>query len=263
MANENRTAGELLLEKYLRNRGLPFEYEKRYDGKTKLIDYTVPINGRDFLFEVKQFDPVPVAMGSSVVLDPYGRIREKLDDAGKQFSQYKGHPCVLVLVNNGQHPLFIEHPVIMSGVMYGDAGFVLNFDPVQGRIVGDPEPQFLGHGKMIRPHWKTPANRRISAIITLRQYNVGLQRVKRYLESLDDCERRMVLSHLLSYDFPFDTEEREVCALIWENYFAEVPFPRNVFCGPYDQRWGIVDQHPGRLFCGEGIREFEPDTPSE
>ncbi len=35
---------------------LAFEFEKKYRGKSERVDYTVLIVGRDFLFEIKQFE---------------------------------------------------------------------------------------------------------------------------------------------------------------------------------------------------------------
>jgi hypothetical protein len=52
-----RTASEAHFEEYLTEQGLPFDYEKPYPGKSKRVDYTVPIDGRNFLFEVRELDP--------------------------------------------------------------------------------------------------------------------------------------------------------------------------------------------------------------
>ncbi len=81
---------EQLFEDYLRLQGLSFEFEKPYPGKSKLVDYTVPFDGRDFFFEVKQFEqknyPLPTSMAA---VDYYGPIRAKIDQAQKKFKVYE------------------------------------------------------------------------------------------------------------------------------------------------------------------------------
>ena len=37
---------------------------------------------------------------------------------------------------------------------------------------------------------------------------------------------------------PFDYEERQLGVIVWENVFADIPFPENAFCGLYDEHWG-------------------------
>jgi hypothetical protein len=83
-----RNISEQLFEDYLRLRALPFEFEKPYPGKSKLVDYTVPVGGRDFLFEVKQFEQknYPLPQSGPTFVDPHRAIRSKIDQAKRQIS---------------------------------------------------------------------------------------------------------------------------------------------------------------------------------
>lgn len=71
-----KNISEQLFEDYLRLQGLSFEFEKPYPGKSKLVDYTVPLCGRGFLFEVKQFEqknyPLPTSMSAFRSTPPRG-----------------------------------------------------------------------------------------------------------------------------------------------------------------------------------------------
>jgi hypothetical protein len=58
----------------------------------------------------------------------------------------------------------------------------MNVDPSLGRAVGPTEPAFLERGKMIRPRTHEPQNTRISALITLREYHVGGERLYRHIK---------------------------------------------------------------------------------
>jgi hypothetical protein len=149
-----RTNGEILFEEYLESQGLPFEFEKEHAGKAKRPDYTIGWEGRVVVFGVKDFDPPERFSTGFGFVDPYTRIREKIDQGRDKFKQYKECCCGLVLHNAG-HPLVSLHePNIMLGAMYGDAGFTFPLDRSTG--VGDAgqlKRAFLGRGKMIRPNW--------------------------------------------------------------------------------------------------------------
>jgi hypothetical protein len=77
-----KTEGERLFEEYLCSQRITnFEYEKEYSGKSKRIDYTVPLD-REYLFDVKDFSYTKVLEGGSY--DPYRRLRGKISDLREQ-----------------------------------------------------------------------------------------------------------------------------------------------------------------------------------
>jgi hypothetical protein len=253
-----KTVSEELFERYLESQGLAFEFEKQYEGKSRRPDYTVAIGGKGYLFEVKEFEPGDMPLGTSQ-FDPYPPIRAKIDAARKKFKEFEGFPCCLVLHNKGAF-VMTERPYVMLGAMYGDAGFKLAFDPNLGKAVGDPEAAFLGMGKMIRPHWREPENRRITAILTLRHYAAGMRRYSLWWDEI----RRQIKAGAIDPDATpepdFDIGERGLGVLVWDNAFAEIPLPLNVFRGPYDERWSVVDNDQRLTFRGAGIVAVEPDS---
>lgn len=236
-----KTQSEVLFERYLVENGLSFEHEKPYQGKSKLVDYTVPIHGQDWLFEVKQLESnKSFAPSGPAVFDPYPPIYAKIKEGQKKFKEYDGMRCCLVLYNNGRDLAMISDPNIMCGAMYGRTGWTMNFDPELGCAVGDPEPAFLSGGKMIG------FNTRISAVIALREYNLGTAKytswVKRQWQSAGNLPEP-----------DFDVEEKKLCVIVFENAYADIPFPNDIFNGEFDARYGQVGQNIERKHWGSGL----------
>jgi protein-tyrosine phosphatase len=254
------TKGERLFEAYLLSQGITdYEFDKSHLGKAKRPDYSVALD-REYLFEVKDFTPVDIP--TSGAYDPHRRIRQKIDLAREQFREYKDLPCSLVLYNNNSALIHLESPHIMLGAMYGDWGVSIDFNPELGEL--DPateRTEFHGRGKMIRPNWSEPQNTTISAVITLREFEVGprklgvfLERVKRRNPNITPAE---AFAECFSQNIDFDKHERQLGVIVWENGFARVPLPRNLFCGTFDERWGRKGEAIDRVFVGSGITALE------
>jgi len=253
-----KTTSEELFERYLESQGLGFEFERQYEGKSRRPDYTVAIGGKEYLFEVKEFEPGDTPPGTSQ-FDPYRRIRAKIDAAQKKFKEFEGFPCCLVLYNSAAF-VMTERPYAVLGAMYGDAGIRIPFDPHRIKATAEPEAAFLGGGKMIRPHWKEPENRRISALLTLRHYPSGKRRYSRWWVGI----RAQIKAGAIDRDSvpgpPFDIEELGLGVVVWDNAYAEISLPLDIFRGPYDERWSVVDDNQWLSFRGSGILAVEPDT---
>src|SRR5256885_2172301 len=113
-----QTIGEEVFEEYLQSQGLlEFEYEKEHSGKSKRPDYTVPINGREFIFDVKEFAPPRHLSGYSGYYDSYASVREKINQVARQFKEYKDRPCCLVLYNAGDPFVHLQDPQDILGAM--------------------------------------------------------------------------------------------------------------------------------------------------
>ena len=153
-----------------------------------------------------------------------------------------------------------ERPHVMLGAQYGDAGFKLPFDPNLGRAVGDPETAFLSRGKMIRPYWREPENRRISAILTLRHYPVGKRRYSRWREEIREQIKTGAIDPDAVPQPDFDFGELGLGVVVWDNAYAEIPLPLDIFRGPYDERWSVVVNDQRLTFRGAGIVAVEPNT---
>ena len=260
------TLGELLFQDYLAAMGYSYEFEKPFPGRKKRPDYTVNRNGV-FLFDVKDFDPCMPSLGFGAY-DPYPRIREKIDEGREKFKEFKDYPCSLVLKNNGNAFVHLETPDIMLGSMYGDAGFTMPVWLGDGPMPSErPEAKraFLGGGKMIRP--RRHQNTTISAIITLRHINVGNRRIDKVWKERIHADKGIEDEEILGmYEnvcpeaaerYPnFDPQEKQLCVMVWENAVARIPLSRELFVGPYDERWGYGDGHQSLVFRGEKLTEL-------
>jgi hypothetical protein len=45
--------------------------------------------------------------------------------------------------------------------------------------------------------------------------------------------------------------------MVWENVYARVPLPRDLFNGPCDERYGLDGGDITRIFCGSVFEEFD------
>src|ERR1051326_8017117 len=157
-----KTIGERTFEEYLNAQQIKYEFERLPAGKKRPPDYTI-IRDREYLLEVKDFDPTDVPEAGAY--DGYARIRLKIDSARKKFQECEGYACALVLYNNDARLVDVITPQFVLGAMYGNVGIVIPFNAETGELTGEDYQAFLGGGKMTRPHWKNPENTRISALI--------------------------------------------------------------------------------------------------
>ena len=99
MTDANRNASELLFEEYLTAQGYTnWTHEVPVEGKRKNPDYRLEHLGSSLVFEVREFNvPMPTMGGGKY--DPYGPIREKINQSTRQFKEYKEFSCSVVLAN--------------------------------------------------------------------------------------------------------------------------------------------------------------------
>ncbi len=246
------TSGELDFKDYLNSMNYPYEFEKEFPGKRQRPDYTVTKN-REFLFDVKDFDPY-MPLGAAQY-DPYPRIREKIDEGRRKFRQFKEFPCSIVLKNNGNVFVHLDSTDIMLGSMYGDAGFSFPIDIGLGRGTDNLERKFLSRGKMVR-HAHVQ-NTTISALITLRYVAVGMQRYRKMVKQYPKLGVDETLAAAAEHFPNFDLDEKHLGVIVWENAFARIPLSRDLFKGQYDQRWGCEDGRQLIVFTGEELAALE------
>lgn len=255
-----RTKGERLFEMYLRSQGiLEFEYEKEHPGKRRRPDYTLTLD-REYLFDVKDFTYVEIPQAGSY--DPHRRLRQKIGEVRDQFREYKGWPCCAVLYNDNAPLVDLNTPMIVLGAMYGDMGTTMQFNTTTGQIVeGSERQEFLSRGKMLLRSMKSDSavvrNTTISALITLRHVRTGYARLCKDLRDRKE-QPGFNLGGWLDGERDFDQEEEHLGVIVWENAFARMPLPRDLFCGDYDQRYGVDDEGQlHRIHAGSGVLEYE------
>jgi hypothetical protein len=57
----------------------------------------------------------------------------------------------------------------------------------------------------------------------------------------------------------FDAEEKQLGVIVWENAVARIPLSRELFTGPYDERWGYEPNRQSIIFRGEKLRALSED----
>jgi excisionase family DNA binding protein len=253
---------ELLFEQYLAERGLgKADHEPEFPGAAKRVDYRLLHNGKRLWFEVKEFadDMSLFSDTSGGAFDGYAAIRGKINRATEKFREYKGECCSLVLFNEGANLAHIDSPGIVMGAMLGNLSFRVPID-IEARKQAGPTKSFFGDGgKMIDPHTKTPQNTTISAMIALERLPVGQRECRIRMAREERHESRQ-----LSWDEMFEmskptcpAEERLVLrTTVYENPYARIPLPADIFCGPFDERWGSRDGQMISKYIGPELADL-------
>lgn len=265
-----QTPGEAVFGNCLTKRGIPFEFERVHAGKAKRPDFTITWEGEDCLFDLKDRtrppdglvidDPLADArdeddLNIGSVEPPYRWIREQIEQGRRKFKEFKGSPCAIVMFPADGWGHDLCEPDFVLGAMYGDFGIVVPRNSATGMFDGDKfHGAFLDNGKMIRPRWKKPQNTSLSALITLRTVNVGQARLNRYLDENYPNVRLWQRPDILS-KVDFDISEKHIGVIVWENVFAIVPFPSDLFRGPYDERWGRDGEVIRRVHVGSALAD--------
>src|SRR5882724_11953958 len=183
-----KTESERLFETYLQTSGhLEFEFEPELsEGSARpdfVLDASIEGSPLRILFEVKEFQPTPAdfQLGGGAY-DPYGAIRDKIQEGRRKFREYKQYACGLVLYNAGK-PLVDLRWEFIYGAMLGNLGYSIPFDTAKGILVGKPSltPVFTHGGEMHREKDSVPIepqNTTISAIVVLGLLPVGKRRLE-------------------------------------------------------------------------------------
>jgi hypothetical protein len=242
----SKTAGEEVFETYLDCVSVPFEFEKEHRGKRKRPDYTIVWKEHTVVLDVKDFEP-PTNIGTGPQsFDPYTRIREKIDQGRGKFSEFKEYPCGLVLYNRGDPFVQLSEDCIMLGAMYGDSGFTFPFNLHTGMgDSGQMKPAFLGRGKMIRPRRPTPQNTTISALITLDRIRPHFLTVLQMSHEFPDKDFWQLEEQAKRVIPNYDPGGEVTRVIVWHNAVARIPFPEDLFRGPYDSHMGVTVEKDG------------------
>lgn len=224
------TPGEILFEKYLFSQDLTFSFEKDHPGKTKRPDYTIEWQGSTIVLDVKDFEAPQQLMRSAFTVDPYPRIREKIEQGRDKFKQFKEFCCGLVLYNGGNPLVALHEPGSMLGAMYGDSGFTVPFDPETGIFDSSKmRPAFLGGGKMIRPTWRVAQNTTISAVITLGTIRPDYLRLLDMVHEYPEMTPVELAEHAEGTIPSYDPNREIARVIVWNNAVARIPFPVDLF----------------------------------
>jgi hypothetical protein len=257
----SKNPSETLFEEYLMSHGhSDWHYEVDTGGKRlgKRPDYRLTDHGAFHYFEVKEF-AVPTLTLMTDSYDLYKPIRKKIDRAAGQFKNCQEFSCSLVLSNLNCAIVRLEIPLVVIASMLGDLAFQV---PVRGPLAeGDPgRTIFTDRGKMVNYKRREPQNTTVSSVIVLGTYSAfdkQIEEASRQRRQLLD--RKMTLDESvkealeLIQEIGNDRGERVVRVVVYENPFARIPLSRDLFQGPFDERWGLDGQFMRRIFIGTEI----------
>jgi hypothetical protein len=265
-----KPTSEQLFEEYLKARGLlDFRFEPNFTKTLKRPDYTLVFRGQELLFEVNEFRATAEDFRPGFGhYDPYGPIREKINAAREKFKNLNNYPCSLVLYN-GEKPLVDLGWQMIYGAMLGNLAIRMPFDPQRRALSEMAETGFFGGGgKMVRYTDKKPIepqNQTISAIVVLEQSGVGRRRFEIELR-----RKEVELGRDLTWEEHYhlidqmrgtecDASLTQLRVVVCENPYALSPLRRDIFLGPYDERYGASETGAQvvRLSVGEQLERLE------
>lgn len=273
---EDHTLSEQIFEQYLRINGYPnIEYEPALAQTNRRPDYRVTLGNEQLLFEVKEFlfskeDSARYSRVNGIGIgggayDPYGRIRQKIDDAREKFAGVRDQVCCLVLFNQ-EKPLVDLNWQMVYGAMLGPIAVSIPFNPSIGEFDhSQARDVFSGKGKCGPGH-----NTTLSAVLVLEPLLLGERRFRCHYNKL----RSEIGDHKPTWAELFELErterekalgtERDPGLIQWrvvvhENPWASNPLDRALFCSRFDERYGDRDYDGAiqRIFAGDAVKEIE------
>ena len=269
MQNDNakfKNESERIFEQYLDSNGFQDEriHEPEIKGKNRKIDYLLNWKGCKNFFEVKELrkkfnEPVTRATH----FNPYSSLRTKINEARKQFKEYKEYSCSLVVYNCGDSSAVLK-PDIILGAMLGNLGIAADFDTEKDEAVAGSERNvFLDGGKMIDGKRKQPQNTTISAIVVVEAFLDNAEIEKAMQEEVKKQKRELTGPEFVKVRMKLQKDHKVRSVLrvvVIENPFARVMFPGDLFCGSFDERWKWREDLNGkveRVFAGSKLKELE------
>jgi hypothetical protein len=248
-----KTQADLTFEEYISQHrlGTP-QYEPPFIGASCSIDYRLLHNEQFLWFEVKEFSEDERLVKGEIhgAYDPHKSIRSKIQEAKRQFQDFQGECCSLVLFNDSINLVDICEPRIVLGSMLGDVALNIPFDP-DTKEERPPTPVFTGGGRL-----KQNRNTKISAVIALERFKVGQHELEIKVEQIENAKQRSLGFEELREIAQSDREayERRVLrTIVYENPHAVCPLPRDIFIGPFDERWGREGDQIKLVYTGVEI----------
>jgi len=263
---KSRLDGEALFRAYLRQRRLPSDYEA--PSGSRHPDFLVHHPSGDVVAEV--FEPVRRLLGRSGAAEPYEHLRrafrgrKRKQGAG---AKQGGVPYVVVLADSNSDTSFDE--VSVTGAMFGSHGIAMPFNP----DLGSADKLGARSGFLRGGGLNSDKNTRYSAVVVINKFNPTLHRVQRDYQDkivrygIPAGQRSPVIFRAFeeaTQSGHFDEHAARARLTVFHNPFAATPLPMEVFGGPHDQQWNVIEHSPGEaeyslvaegVFCWELPRD--------
>lgn len=247
---------------YLESRTLEWDHEALVGDNRP--DFSVHWAGQRVICEAHEprFE-LPNRVGA---FDPYSVLRRSIRKKRRQGAGARadGLPYVLVVSDVGADIVFDERNV--PGAMFGDASITL-------RVAVGPYPaEQRGESRLVAGRGgqlQHSTNTRFSAVCVIREFNPTTAAVERMLPPVDlpappTLER--VTARLVDgfaaferavAEGVYDPDATATRLLVFHNPYAGAALPPDLFAGPYDQIFGLVNDEGGYGLVAEGVRSLE------
>ena len=259
MPKDKRNLSELLFEESMEAHAYTnWTREQPIESKEKRPAYRLEDGGSSWFFQVKEFEPRTPSLRHGCY-DPYRPIRDKINQTADDLKKYREYSCSVVLANPYATLVHIGDPWAMIGAMLGSR--VFQFELCAKTDTEYPiEHGFIGSSKRVKYKRDEPQNPAVSAAIVLSTYPLRQSQIH---IAIRDRNRELGRETSLSEDLEFyDTipdgpELRRVRVIVYDNPFARIPLCKNLFRGPFDERWGVDGKFMRRIYVGEEVRKIE------
>ena len=250
------TESERAFEQYLTQQKL--QWTRLPETDRPQPDYAVKHERVRCLFEVKEFD-IPTIQPTGG-FDPSPAVREKIHRARRKFGEYKDHPCAVVLWSSKSILRTLIPPFVMAAAF----GNVIDFgDGFEGDIGDEPLCYAFSGPAALTPS----ANTTLSAIVILSSYQldqVWVEAWRRLSEKIQKGEptqlsdqfnlTQQVAENFVGSRYLFQGSLRTI---LLENPYARLPFPPDLFMGPFDQRWHLESGRYRLCFMGSELTRLK------
>lgn len=260
---QKKNKSERVFELYLNSNGYKakWTHEPSISGKNKHPDYLLESNDEKSFFEVKELrKKLNEPPEQTAFINPYSGLRAKINEASKQFKEYKEYRCSLVVFNIDDRQARLR-PNYVFAAMLGDEGVEIDLDAAKGKVIeGSEKLAFLDGGKMVDYKRKQPQNTTISAIVVLEEFTDNSEVEKTLIEEIKKRDKQFTVAEIanIRFDEGHPVRSRRVPrVVVIKNPYARIAFPDNLFKGPFDERWEMKDNKIVRVFAGNRLRELE------
>jgi hypothetical protein len=248
------TPGEVLMARYLDDRGWPWDYEAEVGNKHP--DFTVRHPDGPFVIEV--YEPVLELPPGGGSFDSYRPLRGMF--TGNKRQQYvaardEDMPFLIALARTHSHVDF--EPVIVAGAMFGDLQVSVTFGPdaedstpISSETIFGPSGKvqpgrFTGLSAVLLLHDYNPTQVRADQAVRDRLGSVHVRPDQSYesvLRDITDGARvsREVYEHFAATGDYIEGVRRTRLTVL-HNRYTDRPLGVHVLNGPHDVQWGMVD----------------------
>jgi hypothetical protein len=175
------------------------------------------------------------------------------------------YPCCGVLFSECHPEIDIESPEIVMAAMLGDLTIRIPIDRNTGFQTGQIKTIFGKRGKMINYKKMAPQNTTISALIALDLVRLGQTKFE-----IATAKQEQKIGKGIAEENFFDwveeyknqgndLGEKVLRTVVFENPYASHPLRRDIFTGPFDERYGPNEGYIKRVFVGDGLAEIQSE----